>query len=78
MHTVIVWDEMEGDIKFAVVSGDQTRFNECYINNCEDDELVDALNKLQESEEFASTLGKTFPYQAVKDGAKVIVCGFIP
>lgn len=81
--TVIIWDELNADLFFFVIDGDQTKFNEVYINAVTDEEeLLDELNTLiykdDNSGQFAHEPLDFFPVEAVRDGAAVIVAGFLP
>lgn len=81
-QTVIIWDELNADLVFFVVDGDYTKLNKVYINTADGDEkLMDELNELiyvQESGKFANEELNEFPVNAVLNGAKVIVAGFLP
>jgi hypothetical protein len=77
--TVIVWDMMgEEPIRFAVVDGNYSDLNGIYINGEGSESQMDKLSDLQATQEFKETLSERFPYDAVKEGAKVIVCGWVP
>ena len=82
MKTVVIYDSCgEEELKFFVVNGDWRRFNRIYMNStlC-DKALQDELDtKLFTPEgNFRGTMTTKFPTEAVKEGAAVIVCGFIP
>lgn len=90
MQTVIIYDQCDANIKFLLVDGDYTRFNGVYINSIISEnkkeqkaaeKLQDELNKLV----YDNKTGRiklpevsSFPSAAVKDGAAVIVAGFLP
>lgn len=81
MKTVFIWDEMQGEMKFFVVEGDYRHLNNIYINGSDDDNLVDQLNEVidYDAEGNPKVIMLTeFPVQDVKDGAFVIVAGFLP
>jgi hypothetical protein len=73
MKTVVIWDMMgQEPIQYFVVTGDWSRFNHLYINT-----YTDKTPK-GESGNMLQTLLSDFPIEEVKDGAQVIVCGFLP
>lgn len=81
-RTVIVWDECgQNDISFVVVGLDVTHLAGVYINRCgndrdKEDELASLIY-----DDFGRTRNEhlpSFPVEAVKAGAAVIVCGFLP
>ena len=81
MKTVIIFDQLDAEILFFVLDGDHTDLDGAYINSTgtpdnEADELHKRLYNKNGSFKVVST--KTFPVQAVKDGAFVIVAGFLP
>ena len=88
MQTVIIWDELAGDLDFFVVDGDRSHLNDVYINQFEHESLdadtlekyQDELNELLYTDAGAKKLipKDEFPVEAVKQGAKVIVAGFLP
>ena len=78
-QTVLIFDQYgEQPICFIVVDGDCRKYNGCYINT--DHENSDDLGRFLYTEdgEFKHKKLKKFPRKAVKRGAYVIVCGFIP
>jgi hypothetical protein len=82
MKTVIIWDECgQEDIQFVVVDGDYSELNGIYINNAhqeqDDRDRLSALIYAEDGEVIADFL-KDFPVDAVKEGACVIVAGFLP
>ena len=86
MKTVIIYDQCgEAAISFLVVDCDCSHLDGCYMNSAEcDEDDAEELDKLIHEYgpdgEFirSKPLMKSFPVAAVKKGAKVIVCGFIP
>lgn len=87
MKTVVIFDQPDKPIRFFVVGEDWSHINGVYINASfrgyySKDKILahDYLSEYlydkngKEKVEFVDK----FPVQAVKDGAKVIVCGFIP
>ena len=81
MKTVVIWDEMQGEIKFFVVDQDLQHLDGTYINGSDDDKKLDQLNEVLGYDDNGKpkvTLLTAFPMDAVKEGAAVIVCGFLP
>lgn len=89
MQTVIIWDQLDGKIKFAVIDRDVTHLNNVYCNSCpaegEDEDVWEAKTDELTNLFYDPTTGKEivsltteFPIQAVKDGAAVITAGFLP
>lgn len=83
MKTVIIYNQFTELLSFIVLEGDHERLDGVVINSCEvyqhlQDELYALLyNEQGEFTQAASTFDK-FPTEEVKNGAKVIVCGFLP
>lgn len=79
MKTVLIYDNVGMcPIEFAVLDGDYSHLNGIYINAADADEkLQDELDKLVYDDHALLFLSE-FPAQAVKDGAIVIVAGFLP
>jgi hypothetical protein len=81
-QTVIIWDEVSAELVFFVLDGDYTKFNGVYINQVDvDEKLLDELNELmyvQETGEHKHEKLSAFPVDAVRNGAVVIVAGFLP
>lgn len=81
MKTVFIWDEMQGELKFFVVDGDYRHLNNIYINTVDNEEQQDQLNEVLGYDEQGQpkiTMLTEFPVQEVKDGAFVVVAGFLP
>ena len=82
MKTVLIYDQLlEEPLKFLVVDGDRSHLNDCYINSMDcTDEQADEINSLIFKEDWRYVDGFTqvFPTDAVVNGAKVVVIGFIP
>lgn len=80
--TVLIYDQCgQEEIQFAVLDGDYSELNGIYINNAhQEQEDQDRLNDLICDEEggYKINLLDQFPVDAVKDGAVVIVAGFLP
>lgn len=79
VQTVLIYDQCgEQPISFIVVEGDQRKFSGCYINT--DHPNAASLSDFLYSKdgEFKHKKSRKFPRKAVKRGAYVIVCGFIP
>jgi len=81
MKTVFIWDELQGELQFFVVNGDFRHLNNTYINSVEDEDKQDELNKILAYDNEGNpevTMLTEFPIQEVKDGAYVVVAGFLP
>lgn len=83
MKTVIIYDQCGEDaIKFYVVEGDYEHLDGIYVNHSRQPEaLRDMLADLfydRETGQDLLTAEDSFPINAVKDGAVVIVAGFLP
>ncbi len=82
MDTVVIWDELDANIQFFVVPGRDLRYlNGKYVNSVESsDEECDVINDIVYTDEGVKKvqMTKVFPVDAVKDGAFVIVMGFLP
>ncbi|ARK86085.1 hypothetical protein [Burkholderia pseudomallei] len=80
--TVVIWDECgQSPISFCVLDGDYSELDGIYINNAHQEaEDQDRLNDLIYGEEgqMKNEMLDSFPIDAVKDGAIVIVAGFLP
>lgn len=78
MQTVVIFDSYgEAPIQFFVAEGDFRGLNEVYINAADSEEaaqdkLIGLL--LQNKDKMLYT----FPVEAVRQGAFVIVAGFLP
>jgi hypothetical protein len=81
MKTVVIWDSCEADIKYFVVDRDVTHLNRKYVNSSDNSEEEDAEVSMLAYGSFGQPtieMLAEFPIQAVKEGAAVIVCGFLP
>ena len=82
VKTVIIWDQVGiSAIQFAVVDGDYSHLDGVYNNGYHDDKTLDDLLNVVYREDratFKVELTGKFPVSEVKDGAKVIVAGFLP
>jgi hypothetical protein len=85
MQTVLIFDRIIEPLCFIVAEGDLRHLDRVYINeyNAEDPKNELLQNELSEflHDEKGNdrhTLLDTFPVDAVKDGAVVIVVGFLP
>lgn len=80
MQTVLIYDQFGIEpLKFAVLDGDYRKFDKAYVNDCSGngDEFGDFLYP-EGSEGCSIEFIEEFPVDAVKNGAFVIVCGFLP
>lgn len=83
MKTIIIWDEGNCELKFFLLDGDHSKFNEIYINAAGVDiELESELTALIFTEEGSLLIEPlpSFPDLKLLDPftTKVIVAGFIP
>lgn len=83
MKTVLIYDQLgEGPIKFYILDRDYSHLDGVYINDSNVDEaLQEELSKLIYDPVTGCELQcarEYFPSYAVKDGALVIVAGFLP
>ena len=82
MKTVLIYDQCgEAPVSFLVLEGDYTHYDKVFINSTESDEkLQDKLSRLMYDKDgqLRHKMRSKFPHAAVRAGAKVIVCGFIP
>lgn len=88
MKTVMIWDTFgEDHLKFSVLDGDYRHLDQVYLGSAVT--KGDPQNLAPKLEELTSLvydddwkekipLSQEFPVDAVKDGAFVIVCGFLP
>ena len=90
MQTVLIYDQLDAELKFFVLDGDYSHLNGVYINqmvegtkakqkaaDAKQDELTN-LMYVKETGELKHQFLTTFPTAAVLDGAIVIVAGFLP
>jgi len=85
LQTVIIYESFVDPIKFLVVGGDASRFDGMYVNTVDNDqELQDEFCNMlyDEIDGQPTTILKNarekFPVDLVKNGAIVIVAGFLP
>lgn len=76
MKTVVIFRNSE-DISFVVLEGDYSHLNGLYINgNDNDDKLADTFYNSDDGEPLVEFLD-VFPVEEVRNGAKVIVGGWV-
>ena len=83
MKTLIIWDEIEELPKYVLVDGDLRRYNQVYINGCEDnEELQDELSQLFYKEDGSKTelneRLQPFDGNQLPGHDYCIICGFLP
>lgn len=85
LQTVIIYETFTDPITFLVVAGDASRFDGLLVNSVDSDEDLqnEFVNMLyDEIDGEPTTILKNarakFPIEEVKNGAIVIVAGFIP
>lgn len=81
--TVVIWDSCEADLKFFVFEGRSLdHLNNKYVNSVSVSESeqseISALVYDPVTFEQSTIMQDKFPIEAVRAGAKVIVCGFLP
>jgi hypothetical protein len=81
MRTIIIWDECgETAIRFAVLTGDYSRFNNVYVNSQQEtsDELYELMYNTDNGE-LKQELFSRFPSDQYDSSCDiVIVAGFLP
>lgn len=81
MKTVIIWDNLEANLKFIVVDGDKSHLDRVYINQAYvDAQLQDELSVViynQDTYEPIVDFLDVFPVLFGLE-VKVIVAGFLP
>lgn len=79
MQTVMIYDELDGQgVGFILFDEDMTRFNNTYVNDMNSQlssELCDII--FDDDGEYKVKVLDKFPTEAVRNGAEVIVAGFI-
>lgn len=85
MKTVMIFDQFgQEPLQFITFDGDLSHLDGTLINSVESEESKqDELSDMLYDKDTGDTLYKDcasekFPVQDVKDGAIVIVCGFLP
>lgn len=80
MKTVIIYDQCgQSPLSFAVVEGDWSKYDRIYINDYDQELSYEFSEKVyDDSGNPLITFQEEFPYNEVKNGAKVIVAGFLP
>jgi hypothetical protein len=82
MKTVVIWDSVEADLRFFVVDRDLGHLDGKYVNSADNTEALDKEISMLVYDETTGKqvieMTKEFPVEAVREGAKVIVCGFLP
>lgn len=81
MKTVTIYDDKCEAIRFSVVDGDLSHLDGVYFNDTIDEKKINELSCIifdaetgRERIEFTEVP----PVDAIKDGAKIIVCEFMP
>lgn len=80
MKTVVIYDQCGLDtLTFAVLDGDYRHFHNCYVNDASGsgDEWADFLYPC-DSGRCSISFQDEFPVEEVRNGAFVIVAGFLP
>ena len=88
--TVIIYDQLDADLKFFVLDGDYRHLNKVYVNQSVEgtkkvqkaaEKLQDELTNLVYDPKTGATILPVlteFPIAEVQNGADVIVAGFLP
>lgn len=84
-RTVLIYNMYDLGLKFYVVDGDWSRFEGVYINEFSNDkdrqnlqsEFCDLMYDRESGEDHFTALDK-FPVEAVREGASVVITGFLP
>jgi hypothetical protein len=80
-RTVVIWDSVEADVKFFVVDRDLSHLDGKYVNSTEtsDEDSIRICNLVydEEGQQVTPFLDK-FPTEEVRNGASVVVLGFLP
>ena len=80
--TIMIYDNMEGDLKFLVLKGDHTIFNGFYVNVSGNEEELETkfldLTSTGAPDFRTLRMLKDFPIHEVDADTAVIVCGFTP
>jgi len=81
MKTVMIFDDCQAELKFYIFDGDLSHLHEVYFNSFGDekeDELQDLIYNDQGEELSIDPVTIEQATQAIRDGAILIVCGFVP
>jgi len=79
MKTVIIWNELDKGLSYAIVDGDLSRFHRTFVNSM--DELEEELSALVYDDEgnLLMEFFNEFPLQFVKDNECIVIeCGCLP
>lgn len=80
--TVVIWDSVGLEpICYFVVDRDVSHLNQKYVNDASlSDDVSTEVSNLMYDDAGKKIIDTTeeFPADAVRDGASVIVCGFLP
>lgn len=87
MKTIVIWNQIDAELKYFVIEGDYSDLDDVYINalTC-NDEKQDRLTELVYGEEgeLKVTMEKQFPRKVIFDCIReqevfhIIQCGIIP
>ena len=76
MRTIVIWDQLDAAIKFFILEGDYSRFDNTYISECSSDlqdELTDIVYRYEPDYAVLVEMLESFPEH--QDGDIVIVAG---
>lgn len=80
MKTAVIWNEFD-TIKYLVVDGDWSRFEGVFINSVDNEELQNELSALVYDSDYQFAIPEVTKQEfanAIRDGAEIVECGFIP
>lgn len=82
MKTVLIYEQFGvNPLSFLVLKGDHTYLDGVYINATDcDEKLQEKLSKIiyDKDGQERHKMRTKFPTKAVREGAKVAICGFLP
>jgi hypothetical protein len=80
VKTVVIWDNGNDGLRFFVTEADMTGMQGVYINSTRTTDVeADRLNAVVYDRDgnYLPQMLDIFPTEVVREGAQVIVCGFI-
>lgn len=77
--TVVIWDSCDGDICFFVTDKDVSHLDNKYVNSNTTEQEGTEISLLMYDSDGNKVIKTTkeFPVQEVRDGASVVVTGFV-
>ena len=83
MRSAVIWNEFSEGLRFFVIDTDMTKYQDVFINSCEENEVLQqALSSIMYHEDTGESRVQfcdltTFQH-AVRGGATIVHCGFLP